>query len=39
MGDKLFLIPLKGHTIPYYLEELATAICSPTELLDALKYE
>ncbi len=36
-GDKLFLIPLKGHIIPNYLKELATAICSPIELLDALK--
>lgn len=38
-GDKLYLIPLNGHKTPDYLEELATAICSPTDLLDALKND
>ena len=35
-GDKLFIIPLKGHTIPDYLEDLSTAICSPSELVGVL---
>lgn len=35
-GNKLFLIPLKGHTIPDYLVDLSTAVCFPAELMELL---